>query len=64
MKNCLCSYIEIVGPSDAENTIRCDFTKEQVGKLVSAMRNNTGIWNDYYNNPDVCTTETPGIKHI
>ena len=48
MKNCLCSYIEIVGPSDAENTIRCDFTKEQVGKLVSAMRNNTGIWNDYY----------------
>lgn len=29
-------------------------------KLVSAMRNNTGIWNDYYNNPDVCTTETPG----
>lgn len=60
VKNGLCSYVEIVGPSYAKNTIRCNFTKEQVNKLVSAMRNNnTSVWSEYYNSP-VCTTETPG----
>ncbi len=61
MKNGLCSYVEIVGPPDAKNTIRCHFTKEQVNKLVFAMRNNNaGAWSEYYNNNNVCTTETPG----
>lgn len=63
MRNGLCSYIEIVGPPDAKNTIRCHFTKEQINKLVFGMRNNSPgerVWGEYYNNNKVCTTETPG----
>lgn len=62
MRNGLCSYVEIAGPPDAKNTIRCNFTKEQINKLVFAMRNNnSGAWTEYYNDDNVCTTETPGF---
>lgn len=61
MRNGLCSYVEIVGPSDAKNTFRCNFTKKQVNKLVNSMRNNDmGVWTEYYNNSNVCTIEVPG----
>ena len=62
MRNGFCSYVEIVGPPDAKNTIRCNFTKEQVNKLVYSMRsNNSRIWGEYYNNNNVCTIKTPGF---
>ena len=61
VRNGLCSYIEVVGPINAKYTIRCNFTKEQVNKLVTAMRNNDGdaAWTEYLNNKNVCTTESP-----
>ena len=58
IKNGLCSYIEVVGPADAKNTITCNFTKSQINKLVSDMKNNrTASWAEYYNNSKVCKTE-------
>ena len=61
IKNGLCSYVEVVGPVDAKNTIRCNFNQTQINKLVSDMKNNTtSAWYEYYNNPSVCKTYTPG----
>ena len=54
-KNGLCSYLEIVGPPTKESFIRCNFTKEQVNKLVFTMKNdNSGAWQEYFNNRNVC----------
>ena len=67
IRNGLCSYIEIVGPVNAKYTIRCNFTKEQVNKLVTAMRNNDGdaAWTEYLNNKKYVRQKLlMGIKHI
>lgn len=57
IKNGLCSYVEVVGPANAKNTIKCNFNQTQINKLVSDMKNNTSsAWDEYYNNPSVCKT--------
>ena len=40
VKNGRCSYIEVVGPTNAKNIIRCNFNQAQINRLVSDMKNN------------------------
>lgn len=60
IKNGRCAYVEVVGPVNAKNIIRCSFNQAQLNRLVDDMKNNgQSVWFEYYNNPHVCRNQAP-----